>query len=482
MERIPLIPSTADTAVADSASYDDVESPRLRESDIRTSRGPKYLALVATAVLAGSLLILGVNDQAGAGRVFSGIGGKFTRGVGLYSSEAESGETLARLGRGSASRRFKPIDGVVDQMTAVPMTESTAALGRAVKMIQVEDEKHGSRVLPSFLKRWHKAPFWNSHQYIPVHRSPKNGIRSVVVVGHATNMTKYAGEWLASAAHWGLPASISGHGTHWTNWEEKTMGLRTNLEHMEGEPIVVASDTGDVLFSCTPEDLAERFEAADADMIVSGETQLYPEVKSYFEKNEDMEWSNTRNILGEIGRAAEAKPVRGERPYHWANAGLIMGRRSALIKYISEVEDLLVDMRSKDERFPMSCRPYEWTDEQTREKEFNNGFYDDQLCLNAYAMKQIINRNTRFKIDQDGSILHSPGGIDMNQMKQNPKTGRVYNAETGKSPCAWHFNNPNSKDRMIEAIEKYPNYFVSTQTGAQLLVEGDLYSKNKKKH
>jgi len=260
------------------------------------------------------------------------------------------------------------------------------------------------------------------------------------------------------------------------------MGLRTNLEHMEGEPIVVASDTGDVLFSCTPEDLAERFEAADADMIVSGETQLYPEVKSYFEKNEDMEWSNTRNILGEIGRAAEAKPVRGERPYHWANAGLIMGRRSALIKYISEVEDLLVDMRSKDERFPMSCRPYEWTDEQTREKEFNNGFYDDQLCLNAYAMKQIINRNTRFKIDQDGSILHSPGGIDMNQMKQNPKTGRVYNAETGKSPCAWHFNNPNSKDRMIEAIEKYPNYFVSTQTGAQLLVEGDLYSKNKKKH
>jgi hypothetical protein len=99
----------------------------------------------------------------------------------------------------------------------------------------------------------------------------------------------------------------------------------------------------------------------------------------------------------------------------------------------------------------------------------NAGFYDDQLCLASYAMSRIIDHDIKFKIDLDGSILHSPAGMDMRLMQRDEKTGRVYNAETGKSPCAWHFNTPNAKDHLSLAIEKFPNYFVSENAGNEIL-------------
>lgn len=252
------------------------------------------------------------------------------------------------------------------------------------------------------------------------------------------------------------------------------MGLKTNLYHMEGDPVVVASDTGDVFFTCGQEEFMRRFEQSGADIIASGETQLFPEIKKYFDMKDLTAWQHG-NHLGDIGRVQPSQAGDNVRPYAWGNAGLIMGRKSALLRYIDFVETHLFenDLPRDDGRFRYACTPYGHSHKEAADMCIAAKFFDDQLCLNSFAMDRAAVRDIKFKIDSDGAILHSPGGINMDSVLRDPATGRIYNKETGKSPCAWHFNNPIAKRDLKLVVQKFPNYFVSEATGEELLREAD---------
>ena len=85
------------------------------------------------------------------------------------------------------------------------------------------------------------------------------------------------------------------------------MGLRTNLEHI-GDPVVVPQTLA-MCSSRAGKELLRRFEQTGADMVVSGETQLYPEIMSYyFDLRKDIDWMDKQNNMGDMGRVAKAKP------------------------------------------------------------------------------------------------------------------------------------------------------------------------------
>jgi len=466
---------------------DETDDGRSVESLPVIPRRTKVATVGAVTLLVAALLFLLAHDavrseslgrQAGARWLqhkFDVSDGDQTDSEEIFRARAENQASARGKARLGDEPVLSPSAALADHLKLIEETANTDVSGRATVEVEREHDHVKVRV-PTFLRNWATAPFWNSNKYVNVHESPQSGKGKVFVTGHATDVKEYARYWLASATHWGLPVRLTGKGTTWSNWEDKTMGLRTNLEHMEGDPVVVASDTGDVFFSCGQKELLRRFEQTGADMVVSGETQLYPEIMSYyFDLREDIDWMDKQNNMGDIGRVAKAKPFRGDgdpRPYRWPNAGLMMGRKSALLKYFDYLEESFIEttrLLSSDTRFRYSCKPFNHSIAKAKIERMNDGFYDDQLCLGAYAMSRIAARDKKFKVDLDGSILHSPGGMDIRMMRRDERTGRVYNVETGKAPCAWHFNNPEAKKDLKLAVKKFPNYFLSNAVGEEFL-------------
>lgn len=462
-ERAGLIASNATNA------YDEESMPTTGDGDRQptTSRRRSVAASVAIAaviLLAGTLVFLLAHDavRAKALGIRNNPSSRRHRVTKGDARQARLGEEEEKTPRAPASAAER----LVAQMTVVPGTENTvvgaSTLGSATTTAAQP---------PNFLSAWASAPYWKKNSYISVHETPGSEQAKVVVTGHATDIYKYGKYWLASATHWGLAARLTGDGTTWNGWEDKTMGMKTSLHHIQGDPVVIASDTGDVYFSCSQDDIEARFVATGADMIASGETQLWPEVRSYFDEKEINEWKMKNSNLGDVGKSAEPEHP-DNKPYRWPNAGLIMGRKSALLRYVNAVEEILYTIPSHgDNRFDKNCLPFKVSVADAVNAHISDAFYDDQLCLNAYIMGEMAKKNIKIKVDVDGSIISSPGGIDMDMVKRDPVSGRVYNAMTGKSPCAWHFNNPLAKTRMVTAVEKFPNYFISNLIGGDRIKE-----------
>jgi len=459
-----------DVVVDDARAVDATAEP-----PSRTSRSLRHteriLASSAAIVLFAVFGFLFAHD---ALRHDGRLGGANVSSRLLSSPERGDGSTNARVERTSQlgdARVLTPTQRLVSQLRLVPGTNNEPRAEEETVSVTRSSDGRVVRV-PRFLERWGTAPYWGQgNSYIPVVETPNSKDGKMFVVGHATNLQKHASHWLASATHWGLPARLSGNGTERNNWEDKTMGLKTNLQHMEGDPVVVASDTGDVFFTCGQDEFMRRFEESGADIIASGETQLYPEVKKYFDMTDLIEWQHG-NHLRDIGQVQPPTAVGdAARRYRWANAGLIMGRKSALMRYIDFVETHLFEnnLPSEDARFRYACTPYGHSQKEAAELGIAAKFFDDQLCLNSFAMHRAASRDLKFKIDSDGAILHSPGGIKMDDVLRDSATGRIYNKETGKSPCAWHFNNPIAKRDLKLVVHKFPNYFISEAAGAELL-------------
>ena len=64
-------------------------------------------------------------------------------------------------------------------------------------------------------------------------------------------------------------------------------------------------------------------------------------------------------------------------------------------------------------------------------------------------------KNDRVVVDMDGSVMLSVGGTDFSEFK-TAKDGSVYWEKTQKAPCAWHFNNPESKKLIPKRGEDFP--------------------------
>jgi len=116
------------------------------------------------------------------------------------------------------------------------------------------------------------------------------------------------------------------------------MGAKTALLQMRGNPVVMFADTTDIMFSCSESEILQRFEDVDADILIGGESQLWPEIETYFDMKAEKEQTDkvSAGIDRSIGLRKHAEkpgPDNDQRPNKWANGGVWMGRKTDLLKY-----------------------------------------------------------------------------------------------------------------------------------------------------
>ena len=111
-----------------------------------------------------------------------------------------------------------------------------------------------------------------------------------VVVGHSTDLGKDK-YFLASLHKHGINAALSGNGTSWHWFEDKLMGAKAALLQMSGNPLVMFADTTDVMFNCPAAEILDRFfKQSGADILIGGETQLWPEIDTYFDMKRERDF------------------------------------------------------------------------------------------------------------------------------------------------------------------------------------------------
>lgn len=301
---------------------------------------------------------------------------------------------------------------------------------------------------------------------IPVLFTKGSDDADFIVVGHSTDLSKDK-YFLASLHRHGLHAALSGNGTKWHWFEDKLMGAKTALLQMSGNPLVMFADTTDVMFSCPEEEILGRFEDTGARILIGGESQLWPEVDTYFDMQEERDFidETSAKMDPRIGLRRDAKkPEPGEdvRPNKWANGGTWMGRRNDLLDYFDEIESYLTTNsrgQGEGDGFKRACKPYKMSDQEYHQRTIAAGFFDDQTCLNRYLMESAGARDTKVKVDMDGSLLLSVGGTPLTEFRST-RDGEVYWEKTQKAPCVWHFNNPDSKKLMPIIAKKFPSHWV----------------------
>lgn len=278
----------------------------------------------------------------------------------------------------------------------------------------------------------------------------------LLIVAHATSLSM-ADHLIASLRRHGLQAAITGNGTSWHWFEDKLMGLKTVLLQLEGDPVVMFVDSSDVLCACGEAEILRRFQETGAEMLIGGESQLWPEVAAYFSMAPVLARRDEMLHLGSLGRIkdpAPASPGTDSWPHRWANGGTFMGTKQRLLEYFDAIEGYLAPAAQGDgDGFARECPPYK------AEQPAAGGFFDDQACLNRFLMETAAKNSTGVKLDADGSLFFSVGGWPLTHFQQD-ENGKVYWTDTQKSPCIWHFNNPLSKKKISPIIKQYPGYFV----------------------
>jgi hypothetical protein len=344
--------------------------------------------------------------------------------------------------------------------------------GKYSKHLRVRLPSEGSSRIssqrpPRGFEGWRGAPLWDDVEEIPVLFTRGTDRADFVVVGHSTDLGKDK-YFLASLHKHGINAALSGNGTKWHWFEDKLMGAKAALLRMSGNPVVMFADTTDVMFSCPDTEILDRFDRSGAEILIGGESQLWPEVDTYFDMTQEREHidATAANMDPTIGLIAEAKrdaaPGDDRRPNKWANGGTWMGRKEALLDYFEDIEGYLVEnveAQGDGDGFRRACKPYRMSDAEYARRTIAAGFFDDQTCLNRFVMENARVRNKRVKVDMDGSLMLSVGGTNIEEFKR-ARDGSVFWERTQKAPCVWHFNNPASKKLIPAVAKKFPSYWV----------------------
>ena len=357
----------------------------------------------------------------------------------------------------------------------VALANSERAMGSGLSSLRLGQlAKEGSTRVssenpPHGFEGWKGAPIWNDLSEIPVLFTKGADAADFVVVGHSTDLNKDK-YFLASLHKNGIHAALSGNGTSWHWFEDKLMGAKAALLQMSGNPVVMFADTTDVMFSCPEPEILKRFERTGADILIVGESQLWPEIDTYFDMKEERAFidKTAAGIDAKLGLREGAtvsnkeEPGVDRRPNKWANGGAWMGRKDAILKYYEELESYLVEnvkSQGNGDGFKKACIPYKMSQSEYSKRTIAAGFFDDQTCLNRFVMENAGKRNSRVKVDMDGTIMLSLGGSDLKEFKAT-HDGKVFWERTDKVPCVWHFNNPNSKKLMPVMAKKFPSYWV----------------------
>ena len=245
----------------------------------------------------------------------------------------------------------------------------------------VGSSKISSENPPRGFEGWKGAPLWNDVEEIPVLFTKGADNADFVVVGHSTDLGKDK-FFLASLHKHGIHAALSGNGTSWHWFEDKLMGAKAALLQMTGNPVVMFADTTDVMFSCSEGEILDRFDATDARVLIGGESQLWPEIDTYFDMQDERDFieRNSAKMDPEIGlRRGATKTPDGidPRPNKWANGGAWMGRRNDILDYFEELESYLVTNSANQgagDGFKKACKPYKMSDRTYKERTVARGF------------------------------------------------------------------------------------------------------------
>jgi hypothetical protein len=346
------------------------------------------------------------------------------------------------------SRRDASAAGERALMESLRFDERWYDQGNTLDAIKIDHEREGLGATSQAdfptqagFEAWRGAPYWQHFREIPVSfNRPAKEMRDepLVVVGHATDRGD-APLWLSSLRRHALPAATSGEGTWWHGDEDKRMGLKAALITLQGlnegreeghermredalesgfggestrergtgnDPVVAFTDTADALFACDAREMLLRFEAADADVLISRE----------------------------------------------GDGGAIIGRASKMLELVRDFESFLLEAKTPERGkslgagaawsdFYKSCAP-------SADASASAQLYDDRVCLSRYLSERAAAGDARVKRDVRGSLLVTVGGADARR-------------ETlAAAPCVFHFSDPTTKALMKPMAAKFPGVLV----------------------
>jgi hypothetical protein len=188
---------------------------------------------------------------------------------------------------------------------------------------------------------------------------------------------------------------------------ESGFGGESTRERGTGnDPVVAFTDTADALFACDAREMLLRFEAADADVLISRE----------------------------------------------GDGGAIIGRASKMLELVRDFESFLLEAKTPERGkslgagaawsdFYKSCAP-------SADASAFAQLYDDRVCLSRYLSQRAAAGDARVKRDVRGSLLETVGGADARR-------------ETlAAAPCVFHFSDPTTKALMKPMAAKFPGVLV----------------------
>lgn len=109
---------------------------------------------------------------------------------------------------------------------------------------------------------------------------------------------------------------MRGRGEKWTGYHQKVRSFRSWLEEQPGDHLALFLDAYDTVLLCGETRLVEFFEAAQADVLISAETGLWPDVEE---------------------KIAALYPATSS-PFRFVNSGVYMGRVEALRDFLAGAE------------------------------------------------------------------------------------------------------------------------------------------------
>lgn len=222
---------------------------------------------------------------------------------------------------------------------------------------------------------------------------------------------------MRSAKHYKIPVTTLGMGVSWKGGDMSSLGggyklnlLREALRPYkdDSEMIIMFTDSYDVIFSTSMEEIIKRFKETDANILISAENLIWPD-------------ASLKN---------EYPPFDG--PGGWyLNSGMFIGYADKLF------ECLKIPLKDSD---------------------------DDQLYLTKIYLDPVLRAKLKIKLDHKSEIFQNLNGA-LNQVKlQFGEDGEayVYNTAFHTRPVVIHGNGPSKL-----ALNNFGNYLASAFVGTE---------------
>jgi len=229
-------------------------------------------------------------------------------------------------------------------------------------------------------------------------------------------------------ASYGLDLQLVGVGTKWTGFSSKVRGFYNhfivNASEYQDDDIVMILDAYDTIVICDEQHFVDKFNAYEADIVMSTGKECWPDPNLQ------------QFLLNDMDEATKAQ--HSYFPYFVCiNSGAMMGRFPAMLNMVKRVMQLV-------EEGDGSCSDFQGN-------KFGNKTQSDQRCYTTYFVEW-YNDTTKhaelnIKLDHAHSLFATMGGMmtlnyAVNVNPNDNKNVSVVNTYTGESSCVLHGNGP----------------------------------------